>query len=218
MSFDENIKLRKFIDRICEQFLDNQKEKPFFNNIEKIFKKDLLVNLDNKLDFLEVQNKLKKWKDILSRRISLISTPSSLVEISEKLANFNYKSGIELPGQYLEIETEPFPEKRILISRFEPNIFSGGINKRKKIIIRTNTGKRLMFAILYNHVRLYSNGLVSDERITQFKVFLNKIFSYMHPESMRRGVKLGIFKKIVFPNTKLYEENNLNFIDEIYKI
>lgn len=57
-----------------------------------------------------------------------------------------------------------------------------------------------------------------DERITQFKVFLNKIFINMHPETMRRGIKLGVFKKVIFPYTKLLENNNLNSLDEIYKV
>jgi len=49
------------------------------------------------------QEKLKKWKDILSRRLTLKGTPQNLVEISKDLANFNYRLGMELPGQYLEL-------------------------------------------------------------------------------------------------------------------
>ena len=97
--------------------------------------------------FLKVQEKFKKWKDILSRRISLKLAPGSLVENNEKLANIHYKMGIELPGQYLDLNIEPFPEKRVLITKFAPNLFLGGVDK-KRIIIRTNTGNDLY--ILYS--------------------------------------------------------------------
>lgn len=148
--------------------------------------------------------------------MSLKFAPTSLVEISKKLANFNYRSGMELPGQFLELDTEPFPEKRILITRFEPNIFIGAFNKNR-IIIRTNTGKRLMYSTLKN-VKGHESLIKTDDRITQFKVFLNKIFTYMHPETMRRGIKIGVYKKIILPYVKLTEENNLSTLDEIYKI
>ena len=123
---------------------------------------------------------------------------------------------MELPGQYLEIDTEPFPERKILIARFEPNIFIGGLNKNR-IIIRANTGKRYMYSTLKN-TKAYEYPTKTDERLTQFKVFLNKIFKYEHPETMRRGVKLGVYNKIILPYIKLTEENNLSTLDEIYKI
>ena len=123
---------------------------------------------------------------------------------------------MELPGQYLEIDTEPFPERRILISRFEPNIFIGGLNKNR-IIIRANTGKRYMYSTLKNS-KGHEVPTKTDERLTQFKVFLNKIFKYEHPETMRRGIKLGVYNKIILPYVKLTEENNLSTLDEIYKI
>ena len=58
----------------------------------------------------------------------------------------------------------------------------------------------------------------SDERLTQFNVFLNKIFKYEHPEAIRRRVKLGIYNKIIFSYVKLTQENNLSTLDEMYKI
>ena len=41
---------------------------------------------------------------------------------------------------------------------------------------------------------------------------------YEHPETMRRGLKLGVYNKIILPYVKLTEENNLSTLNEIYKI
>ena len=206
MAYKEDYKPERYFERLWAEFFADEKDKPAFmsKTLKKQFIKDFMDNtgpepkvISHPITYL--QEKLKKWKDILSRRLNLKSSPQSLVDISENLANFNYRNGMELPGQYLEIETEPFPEKRVLITRFEPNVFQ---NNKKRIIIRTNTGKRLTYSILTNFKAL-EHATKTDERMTQFKVFLNKIFSYMHPETMRRGVKLGVFKKIIFPYTKL---------------
>lgn len=221
MSFREDFRPEKYLDKLWSEFFNTQPEKPYFisKTLRGLFIKDFMDGEGNDAKivvhpFPVYQEKLKKWKDLLSRRLSLKLSPQSLVEISKKLANFNYRAGMELPGQYLEIDTEPFPEKRVLITRFEPNICQ---NNKRKIIIRTNTGKRLTYLILEN-VKAYENPTKTDERINQFKVFMNKIFNFMHPETMRRGIKLGVFKKIIFPFSKLYEDNNQTSLDEIYKI
>ena len=71
---------------------------------------------------------------------------------------------------------------------------------------------------IFKNAKGYEVPTKTDERLTQFKVFLNKIFKYEHPETMRRGVKLGVYNKIILPYVKLTEENNLSTLDEIYKI
>lgn len=218
LSFTDDFDPYKYCEKISKGFFNEDPKVPEFmdKTLKNQFNLDFMNISDEENKYLQIQEKFKKWKDMLSRRLSLKMTPSTLVEISGNLANFSYKSGIELPGQYLEIDIEPFPEKRILITKFEPTLFVGGVNK-KRIIIRTNTGKRMMYSIL-NNVRIYENSTKTDERINHFKVFMNKIFTNINTETMRRGVRFGVFKKIVFPYTKLYEENNLNSMDEIYKI
>lgn len=219
MSFKSQFEPQKYCETIW---------KGFFTNLKEAESEFLTVTLKNQFDndfmkpdgahntHLKTQEMLKKWKDILSRRISLKLTPNSLIDTNKKLTNFNYKMGFELPGQYLEIETEPFPERRILITKFEPNTLTGSVSK-KRIIMRTNTGKRLFYSI-YLNVKQYEKATKTDERITQLKVFLNKIFMYHNTETMRRGIKLGVFKKLYFPYTKLYEENNISSLDEVYKL
>jgi len=68
------------------------------------------------------------------------------------------------------------------------------------------------------HPKTQEHLTKTDEIITQFKVFMNKIFTNMNTETMRRGIKFGVFKKVTFPFTKLCENNNLNSLDEIYKV
>ena len=219
MSFKNDFKAEVYCERIWRGFFRDLKDNsPEFltETLKNQFNQDFMSEDQSCNKYLKVQEKLKKWKDILSRRISLKLAPGSLVENNKKLANIDYKMGIELPGQYLDLDIEPFPEKRILITKFEPNLFIGGVNK-KRIIIRTNTGKRLMYSIFLNH-KLYEESTKTDERITHLKVYLNKIFQHQNSETMRKGIRLGIFKKMIFPFTKLYEENNLSSLDEIYKL
>lgn len=102
-----------------------------------------------------------------------------------------------------------------MISKFETKVSQ---NSGKKIIIRTNTGKRLTYAISSYNLRGDDNKAKIDERITQFKVFMNKILMHMHPETMRRGIRFGVYKKILFPFTKLREDYGINTLDEIYEI
>lgn len=83
--------------------------------------------------------------------------------------------------------------------------------------MRTNSGKRLTYSISNNN-RALENPTKIDERLTQFKVFMNKIFMYMYPETMRRGIRFGVNKKILFPFTKLCEDYGVSTLDEIYEI
>jgi len=128
-SLREDFKPDKYLTLMWMQFFKKESEGSDFikTTLRAQFIKDFTegdaeeVKIVNK-PFPYYQEKLKKWKDILSRRLSLKFSPQNLVEISKKLANFNYRLGVELPGQFLEIDIEPFPEKRILITKFEPNI------------------------------------------------------------------------------------------------
>jgi hypothetical protein len=128
-SFRKDFKPEIYLNLLWEQFSKNINEGSEFITVtlKDQFVKDFFKNDEAHAEIVNkpvtyFQEKLKKWKDILSRRLSLKFSPQNLVEISKKLANFNYRLGVELPGQYLELDTEPFPEKRILITKFEPNI------------------------------------------------------------------------------------------------
>lgn len=221
LSLKDDFKPERYFKGIYKKFFEvkNNKEKFMAVTLRNQFFNDFMEgDIDNpnvgSNNQIYYQEKLKKWKEILGRRLSLKFSPQSLVEISKKLANFNYRYGLELPGQYLEQDIEPFPEKRILIVKFEPNISH---NSKKKIIIRTNTCKRLLYSIT-NNIQALENETKIDQMITQFKVFMNKILMYMNSESMRRGIKFGVFKKILFPFTKLCEDDELSSLDDIYKL
>ena len=112
------------------------------------------------------------------------------------------------------LDSEPFLNTRVLVTKFETKVSQ---NSGKRIIIRTNSGKRLTYSIK-NNLRALENPTKIDEKLTQFKVFMNKIFMHMYPETMRRGIRFGVNKKIMFPFTKLCEDYGLSSMNEVYEI
>ena len=111
-SLNENFKPEKFLKRVWTDIFNNPSNSQESEFIKKTLKEQFVIDFmdDSSTEpkiahhsFTYYQEKLKKWKDILSRRLSLKFAPQNLVEISKDLANFNYRFGLELPGQYLDL-------------------------------------------------------------------------------------------------------------------
>ena len=109
LSLKEDFKAQSFFSRLwTDRLLKNEDVDFIGKTLKKQFVRDFMEEntdepkiADHPLTYY--QEKLKKWKDILSRRLTLKGAPQNLVEISKDLANFNYRLGMELPGQYLDL-------------------------------------------------------------------------------------------------------------------
>ena len=110
LSLFHDFKAEKFFSRFWTQMLHKHTSDDFIGkSFRSQFIKDLLEDEGSaepkikSYPLSHYQELLKKWKDILSRRLILQGAPQNLAEISKPLANFTYKNGMELPGQYLEL-------------------------------------------------------------------------------------------------------------------
>lgn len=108
-SLMKDFRVQSFFMRVWTDLLVKHEKDDFIGKtLKKQFIKDFMDPDSEEPKIAEYplhyfQEKLKKWKDILSRRLTLKGAPKNLIEISKDLANFNYKLGMELPGQYLEL-------------------------------------------------------------------------------------------------------------------
>jgi len=109
LSLFHDFKAENFLIGFWKNILSKHTDQDFIGTAFKDqFIKDLLIQDGDKEKIKSYplsyyQEILKKWKDILTRRLVLQGAPQNLVEISKPLANFSYKNGMELPGQYLEL-------------------------------------------------------------------------------------------------------------------
>ncbi|TMW68827.1 hypothetical protein Poli38472_006295 [Pythium oligandrum] len=198
----------------------NDKHAAFVHEFKTAFERDFVpetLDEHSELTLFEMMDRLKKWRNLLQRRVQRFGKRSAgklnLEHCSRYLMELS-SSSMEVPGQYIS-DSEPIKDLHARILYFDNDVdvlLRSGCTQRR-LAMGGSDGKTYSFLVQY----AMTHTTRTDERMAQMYLLLNRLL-LRHKETRKRNAVFHIPKTIpLTPRVRLLEDHrDFVTLGEIY--
>ncbi|GLD94889.1 hypothetical protein PINS_up003514 [Pythium insidiosum] len=203
----------------------NEKHAAFVEKFKEAFEADfappatagMMSETDEKVTLFEMMDRLKKWRDLLQRRVQRFGERGAGILRLEHCSRFLMELGpsnIEIPGQYIS-DNEPIKDLHARIVHFDHDVdvlLRGGYTQRR-LAMGGSDGRTHCFLVQY----AMTHTTRTDERMAQMYLLLNRLL-LRHKETKKRNGVFHVPKIIpLTPRVRLLEDHrHFVTLGEIY--